>query len=119
MRRGRRDGRQWGIRGCVGLRRCLADEASRGSLWWRGGEGEVGGGIGRGGGAERGVYVHSVIVRVCVCMGVGLGVRDGQWEFGASTRPPWVVESVRGSWGDRGVRGQRRRCGEAGCHVVA
>lgn len=117
MWRGRRDGRQGWVLGRVGLRWRLADEASRGSLRRRGGEGEVGGGIGGGGGAERGVYVQGVVVRVRV--GVGLGVRDGQREFGASTRPPRVVESVRRSWSDRRVRGQRRRRGEAGRHVVA
>lgn len=65
--------------------------------------------------------MHGVVVRVCVSVGVGLRVRDGQRELAASTRPcrrrVRVVESVWGSGGDGGVRGQRRGRDEA--HVVA
>lgn len=54
--------------------------------------------------------MHGVVVRVCVRVGVGLRVRDGQRELSASTRPSRrrvrVVKSVRGSRGDGGVRGQ-------------
>lgn len=87
MWRGRWDGGEGWVLGSVGLRRRLADEARRGRLGWWGGENEVGGGRGRGGGAERGVCVHAVVVRVCVSVGVGRRVRDGQWELAASTRP--------------------------------
>lgn len=111
MRRGRWDGGDWRVLRSVGLLRRLRDEARRGRLGRRGGEDEVGGGGSGGGRAERGVCVHGVVVRVCVCVGVGLGVRDGQRELAASTRPRRrgvrVVESVRGSGGDGGVRGER------------
>lgn len=121
MWRGRRDGCEGRVLGSVGLRRRLGDEARRGRLGRRGGEDEVGGGGGGGGGAERGVCVPGVVVRVCVSVGVGLRVRDGQRELAASTWPcrrrVRVVESVRGSGSDGGVRGQRRRRYEA--QVVA
>lgn len=61
--------------------------------------------------------MRGVVVRVSVSVGVGLRVRDGQWELAASTRPSRrrvrVVESVRGSRGYGGVRGQRRGRDEA------
>lgn len=88
MRRGRRDGGERWVLGSIWLWRCLGDEACRRSLGRWGGEDEVGGGGGGGGRAEGGVCVHDVVVRVCVSVGVGLRVRDGQWEFGASTWPP-------------------------------
>lgn len=120
MRRGRWDGGERRVLGAVGLRRRLADEARRGCLGRRGGEDEVGGG--GGGGAERGVCVHGVVVRVCVSVGVGLRVRDGQWELAAATWPPRrgvrVVESVWGSGGDGGVRGQRRGRDESRAYVA-
>lgn len=122
MRRGRWDGGEGRVLGAVGLWLRLADEARRGRLGRRGGEDEVGGGGSGGGGAERGVCVHAVVVRVCVSVGVGLRVRDGKWELGAATRPPRhgvrVVESVRGSGGDGGVRGQRRGRDEPRAHVA-
>lgn len=71
MWRGRRDGGEGRVLGTVGLRRRLADEASRWRLGWWGGEYEVGRGGGGGGGAERGVCVRGVVVRVCVSVGVG------------------------------------------------
>lgn len=110
MWRGRWDGGERRVLGGVGLRRVLGDEACRRCLGWWGGKNEVGDGGGGGGRAEWGVYVRGVVVRVCVSVGVGLGVRDGQWELAASTRPcrrrVRVVESVWGSGGDGGVRGQ-------------
>lgn len=123
MRRGRWDGGEGWVLGCVRLRRRLCDEARRGRLGRWGGEDEVGGGGGGRGGAERGVCVRDVVVRVCVSVGVGLRVRDGQRELAASTRPArrWVrvVESVWGSRGDGGVRGQRWGRDETRGHVVA
>lgn len=119
MGRGRRDRRQGWILRRVGLGGRLADEAGRGRLRRGGGEGEVGGGVGGRRGAEGGVYVHGVVVGVRVRVGVGLGVRDGQRQLGAARRPARVVQSVRGSGGDGGVRGQRRGRAEAGHHVVA
>lgn len=113
MWRRRRDGGDRRVLGPVGLRRRLGHEARRGRLGRWGGEDEVGGGGGGGGGAEWGVCVHGVVVRVCVSVGVGLRVRDGQGELAASPRSPRrgvrVEESVRGSRGDGGVRGELRR----------
>lgn len=77
----------------------------------------MGGGGDGGGGAQRGVCVHGVVVRVCVRVRVGRGVRDGQRQLAAATRPPrprlGVVESLRGSGRDRGVGRERWRGNEA------
>lgn len=117
VRRRRRDGGDCCVLRRVGLRRRLGEEARRWRLGRRRGEDEVRGGGGRRGGAERGVCVHGVVVRVRVRVGVGLRVRNGQRELAASPRPPHrgvrVVESVRSSGRDGGVRGERRRRDEA------
>lgn len=119
--RRRRDGGEGWILGSVGLWRSLREETCRWCLWWWGWKYEVGGGGRRGGGAEWGVYVCSVVVRVCVSVRVGCWVRDGQREFATSTRSSCcmlrVVESLWSSGSDGGVRWQRRGCDEA--HVVA
>lgn len=121
MWRRRRDGGEGWILGSVGLRRSLREEARRRCLWRRGREYEVGGGGRRGGGAEWGVRVCGVVVRVCVSVRVGRRVRDGQREFATSTRSSCrmlrVVESLWSSGRYGGVRRKRRGGDEA--HVVA
>lgn len=65
------------------------------------------------------MYVHGVVVRVSVSVGVGLRVGDGQRQLGdagatrSAHRRVGVVESVWGRRGDGGVGGQRWRCAEA------
>lgn len=81
----------------------------------------MGGRGGGGGGAQRGVCVHGVVVRVCVRVWVGCRVRDCQRQLAAATLSPHprlgVVESLRGSRRDWGVGREWRRGDEA--QVVA